>query len=140
MEEKMNHRHRFAAPMRDSAAVLWLLMTLAVIRVDAAQKKVLFYGPTHQAGGVGETLVNNNPTEFYPIGQGSDIWTPGNPIVAKDWSKKSTADFQAFDAIIIGDLQSEEHDPAIWTGAIANRAIWSAAVTGSILLYGEDPE
>lgn len=121
----------------------WLLCLIFCMAAaaNAAQKKVLFYGSTHQSGGVGEKLVNNTPSEFYPIGQGSDIWTPGNANAAKDWSKKTTADFQAFDAIVIGDLYPDTLNiPSRWAGAIANRIIWSAAITGNILLYGEDPE
>src|SRR5262245_42151992 len=82
-----------------------MMLCFAAMLANAAPKKVLFYGLTHEPSGVRATLVNNNPAEFYPIGQGSEVWTPGDPVAAKDWNKKTTADFQAFDAIVIGDLR-----------------------------------
>jgi hypothetical protein len=120
--------------------VLFCLLIAFVVPTQGAQKKVLFYGPTHEPNGAGAALISNNPAEFAQIGQGSAIWTPGASNANLDWSKKTLADFQAFDAIVIGDPSYELQSPEVWAGAIANRAIWSAAITGNVLLYGEDPE
>ncbi|MBL9173783.1 MAG: hypothetical protein JNL10_09635 [Verrucomicrobiales bacterium] len=104
----------------------------------AAPKKVLFYGPTFQPGGVGESLVNASP-EFYPIGSGSEVWNPGDPVASKDWLLQSTAAFAAFDAIVIGDLASPNNG-ADWEAAILSRSIWGPAVNGNVIIFGGDPE
>jgi len=112
--------------------ILSLILCLAN-SAGAAPKKVLFYGPTHQTGGVGETLIANNPTEFAQVGQGSAIWS------AQQWSAATVAQFQAFDAIVIGDHTGQTLSE--WFAAIANRSVWSAAVAGdNILIFGGDPE
>ena len=56
------------------------------------------------------------------------------------WSARSTADFATFRAIILGDRTcaifgtSPDLD-----AAIANRAVWSPAVTGNMVIVGTDP-
>jgi hypothetical protein len=114
----------------------------ATFSTNAAAKKVLFYGPTHEPGGVAETLVNTSPGEFAPIGSGSAIWFPGAPSAANDWSRKTTSDFQAFDAIVIGDLNEPFGDVFLWAGAIANRDLWSgpSVITGNVIIFGGDAE
>lgn len=114
-------------------AVCWASLQ----EVQAAPKTVLFYGPTFKTGGVGEVLVNSS-SEFYSIGQGSEIWTPGDPVAAKDWLKKTTAEFAVFDAIVIGDLGVNDSD--VWTAAILAGPQWGPAANGNILIFGGDPE
>ena len=127
-----------------------LLATVALISSleIQAQKKILFYGPTFKPTGVAGTLINAGG-EFAPIGSnGSQVWTPGDPDPSKDWSKKTTADFKQFAAIVFEDLrydaalQAWQHiiDPNTWRGAIQNVNTWSAAVNGNVLLVGGDPE
>jgi hypothetical protein len=123
--------------------LLFICVTLIPVSNFAAAKRVLFYGPTHQSGSVAETVVENSPGEFAPIGTGptdSAIWTPGATSAASDWSRKTTADFLAFDAIVIGDGGFGESPVHHWAAAIANRSTWSSAVTGNVLLFGGDAE
>src|SRR5687768_12203864 len=88
---------------RPLTAVL-LFIALIITSVNtSAQKKVLFYGKTHQADGVAAALINSGSGEFFPIGSGSAIWTPGHTSASLDWLRKTTADFAAFDAIVICD-------------------------------------
>ena len=127
-------------------AFAWLLL----LAMNAqAQKKILFYGPTYNPNGKAETLVETS-ANFYHVNSGtirSEVWTPGNSVASKDWSRKTTADFQAFDAIVFSDLHLKggawvqfDDDPTDWTGAIANVSVWSAAITGNVLLFAGDPE
>ena len=57
---------------------------------------------------------------------------------AATWSSKTTADFAAFDAIVIGG--SAMGDVNIWNVADGSKNIWSPAVTGNIVIIGSDPE
>ncbi|MBN9689422.1 MAG: hypothetical protein J0M24_04210 [Verrucomicrobia bacterium] len=122
----------------------WLIATvlgwLALLHVSAAPKKVLFYGPTHAFGGVAETLINNNSTEFYAIGSGSEIWSPGDINPAKDWNQKTKVHFEAFDVIVIGDPGQAGVDSALLTGAIVNRSVWTPTITGNVVIVAGDPE
>src|SRR5262245_24237725 len=116
--------------VRASALIAFACLSWALTAV-AAPKKILFYGPTFQVGGIGDTMIKGHPGEFAQIGKGSAVWTPGDPNPANDWSLKNTADFQAFDAIVIGDLAQGTTTPGVWSGAIQNRAVWSVAVTAN---------
>ena len=56
------------------------------------------------------------------------------------WSSRSTADFSAFDAIVIGGERcSVSGDASLWNTPVANRNTWGAAVTGNIAVIGTDP-
>src|SRR6266852_4148400 len=96
--------------------------------VPAAQatlKRALFYGPTTDTNlGVAELFVNGR-TIFEKIGTGStnsQVWSEAT------WLSKTTANFAAFDVIIIGDEPPASDDATRWNSAIDNRAVWSAAV------------
>src|SRR5687768_4680736 len=124
-----------------SRGILYLFcVLLATILTASAQKKVLFYGPTHAAGGVAETLIANNPTEFAQLGFGSAIWTPGHSSAALDWLQKTSNDFAAFDVIFIGEPGAPNVSSTLLQGAIANRSIWSSAVSGNIIIMTGDPQ
>ncbi len=88
----------------------------------ATAKKVLFYGPT--AGGLAASTPGIEPTVW-------DIET---------WSSKTTSDFSVFDAIVFGDQPRCIGNPSIWDTAIANREIWSRAITGNVIINGTDPD
>src|SRR5687767_9743736 len=110
--------------------ILYLLCVLfATILNINAQKKVLFYGPTFNVDNEAAKLLVNYPTEFHQLSSGlSTVWTPGHSTASLDWSRKTTADFEAFDVIVIGDLASDgtlvtTTDP--WKGALANVNTWS---------------
>jgi len=88
----------------------------------AATFKVLSYGPT--SGGLADQ-------------------TPGIEVTVWDeatWTSKSTADFAAFDAIVFGDQPICFDDPTIWDTAVTNRQVWSAAVSGNVIINGTDPD
>jgi len=54
------------------------------------------------------------------------------------WMSKTTADFLAFDAVVIdGNGAGDEH---LWDTAVANRDVWGPAITGNIIIVGSDPE
>jgi hypothetical protein len=89
------------------------------------------------ANGRAEQFVNKPNSGFAPIGTGatsSQVWTESQ------WLKKTTADFAQFDVIIFGDQPPATMDRARWNTAIANRDVWSAAVTGNVLVFGGDPD
>lgn len=88
----------------------------------AVTKNVLFYGPT--SGGLAAETPGINAT----------VWDEVT------WSSKTTADFAAFDAIVFGDEPECGVTPDAWGTAIANRDVWSAAVTGNITVNGTDPD
>ena len=52
------------------------------------------------------------------------------------WLARTTADFATFQAIILGD---KECDFGNYTAAETNRVVWSAAITGNIVVVGTDP-
>jgi chitodextrinase len=51
------------------------------------------------------------------------------------WQSMTTAQFASYNAIVIGDPTCG----TAGTGAAANRAVWSAAVTGPVVVIGTDP-
>ena len=57
---------------------------------------------------------------------------------AAQWSSMTTANFQTYRALILGDPSCGNVTSI--TGAEANRATWSAAVTGNVIVIGTDPE
>jgi uncharacterized membrane protein len=135
--EKKTNRMKVNASLR---RILYICILLWTTFNTNAGKKVLFYGPTFESDSEAAELVANNPTEFDAIGSGSAVWTPGDPVASKDWSRKKTADFAAFDVIIIGDRSTLTQNPIIWTGALANLNTWAAAINGNIFIFGGDPE
>src|SRR5262245_4539593 len=117
MKVSFNRFNPLVRSVQTSALVFLACLSLTQT-ASAAPKKILFYGPTFEVNGVGDKLIKGHPGEFAQIGKGSAIWTPGDPNPANDWDLKLTADFQAFDAIIIGDLAAGTTSPNVWTGAI----------------------
>jgi hypothetical protein len=53
------------------------------------------------------------------------------------WAAKTQADFASYRAIILGDATCSGLD--IYAAAEANKATWSAAINGNIILIGADP-
>ncbi len=58
-------------------------------------------------------------------------------VNAAQWASMSTAQFAAYDAIIIGDDGC--NSSSILDPLQANRATWSAAATGNVVVLGFDP-
>jgi hypothetical protein len=93
-----------------------------------ALKKMLIYGPT--AGCYADS-------------------TPGFSVTAwntTQWASATTAQFAAFDVIVIADCSGGSTsgscftDPSIWSTAISTESVWSPAVTGNVLVIGSDPD
>jgi len=56
-----------------------------------------------------------------------------------DWAAKSTADFATYRAIILGDATCPGVGTSPWLDAAeANRAIWTPAITGNVVVIGTD--
>ncbi|MEZ4293879.1 MAG: DUF4215 domain-containing protein [Polyangiaceae bacterium] len=58
-------------------------------------------------------------------------------VTAAQWATKSTADFATYRAIIFGDTGA--NSIASYAAPNANKAVWSPAVTGNIIIVGTDP-
>lgn len=71
------------------------------------------------------------------LGRGADV------IDGATWSGMTTAQFTAYDAIILGDAYCPYGCPGVtgpWIGpAEANAGTWAAAVTGNVIVIGTDP-
>jgi len=96
------------------------VLTTATGRVPAPH--ILIYGPT--AGG-----------------QASHV--PGTVATAWSttvWSAATTADFAKFDAIVFADYPGCGVSTSTWNTAVANRSVWSAAITGNIIVIGTDED
>jgi PKD repeat protein/lysophospholipase L1-like esterase len=114
---------RRAAGLVLTVALMLAAGTVALPAAAAATPiNVLFYGPT--AGG----LAAQTP------GITATVWDEAT------WASKKTADFAAFNAIVFGDEPACGVTPAAWATAIANRNVWSAALTGNITVNGTDPD
>jgi len=57
---------------------------------------------------------------------------------ATAWAAKTAADFATYRAIILGDAGCVT-DTSPYQAALANKAVWGAAVTGNVLVTGNDP-
>jgi len=89
---------------------------------DMTPFTLLVYGPT--SGGYAES-------------------TPGAVVTVWDaatWASKSAGDFAQFDAIAFGDRPICFGDPSRWNTAVANRQVWSSAITGNVIVNGTDPD
>ncbi|VVB92028.1 Uncharacterised protein [uncultured archaeon] len=67
------------------------------------------------------------------LGYTVDIITPD------EWSGMTTAQFAAYDALILGDPTCGYPGTSWVSAAEANSAVWSAAVTGNVIIIGTDP-
>src|SRR5581483_8045002 len=101
--------------MKKTIFLLALALSLAILfAAPAAAKTMLVYGPTSGS-------LYDETTPGFTV----TVWT------APMWASATTAMFAAFDVIVFEDysgIGSCCPDPTIWNTAIANRAVWSAAV------------
>lgn len=89
----------------------------------AGTPSVLIYGPT--SGGYAETTPGVSVT----------VWTSAT------WATKRTADFMAFDAIVFADRPTcFQDEDTVWAAGIANKQVWSTAITGNVVINGTDPD
>jgi Ca2+-binding RTX toxin-like protein len=99
---------------------------------------------------VGAAPAAADPGTILMYGPSIDGATPNEQTVAEaqghtvtvvsdtEWSAMSTAQFAAFDALVIGD-DGCDGDETQLDAAAANRTTWSPAVTGNITLNTFDP-
>jgi len=93
-----------------------------VIAVPAWAADILIYGPSDST-------------------ESGVATTGGHTVTVADeatWTAMTTGEFAAFDAIVIGDGGCTDASPTL-DAAIANRTIWSAAVTGAVVVHTFDP-
>ena len=88
----------------------------------SAPPKVLFYGPT-----------GSFESPYLPTGSTVTV------ADATTWAAMTTADFKGYQLIIIGDFEAGIAPASLWDAANANKATWSAAVDGRIVVSAQDP-
>ncbi len=128
------------------ASVIWTLGvegTNTLIATTAAQgdsvtftatgeNRILIYGPSMQV-----------PTTFRPKNEQTFAEEEGFTVTVADattWSGFSTAEFAAFNAIVFGDIFTVPGDFSPLAAAEANKTVWSAAITGPIIVSGFNPQ
>jgi len=104
-----------------------LLTTAPVVAstpADAAPGEVLILGST-VTGGAGSTLAQ----QFVLAGK--------TPVVVDDatWSAMTVEQFDAYDAIVLGDPTCLTEPPAV---PAANADVWSSVVDGNVVIIGTD--
>lgn len=108
--------------VRGPLSVLFAGALILLAAAPAFAAEVLIFGPSEGIEG--------------------DVATAGGHTVTvadeATWTAMTTEEFAAFDAIVIGDAGCQSAD-GILDAAIANRATWSAAVTGPITVNTFDP-
>src|SRR6266478_3522787 len=91
------------------------------------QKDILIYGPSLLGA------PDNEMTLAASAGHGVTV---ADPVT---WSTMTTGDFAQYRAIVFGDPTCGETPDPTLTVAEANKATWSAAVTGNVVVIGTDP-
>lgn len=119
-------------PSKLLATVSALIACLAIAgNANAALKngKVLILADTVTPGVIGSQSVEENAATT--LGLGADV------VDAATWSTMTTAQFAAYDAIVLGDPTCSGIGSA--AAAIANNSVWGAAVDGNKIFVGTDP-
>ena len=104
---------------------------LAIPTPGMAQKDILIYGPS---------LFPSLPV--FPNNEKTLAEAAGHNVTVADqgmWSAMTTGDFAQYKAIVFGDPFCQETPDPTLTVAEANKATWSAAVTGKMVVIGTDP-
>jgi hypothetical protein len=114
--------------------ILLVVMLLAglVVSSEAAAKKILIYGP---ALAPSSTFSNTEATIAEDLGYEVTIKSAGQ------WGNMTTAQFASYNAIVFPDNGCPKGGPGVEVFAAANqnKAKWSAAITGPMVLYASDP-
>ncbi len=116
-----------SSPESSSPEVLDSPSTLTV----ASPGSILIYGPSMSP-----------PTSGRPHNEQTLAQAAGHTVTVADaatWSTFTTAQFAAFDAIVFGDRTCAT-STSLLSAAEANKAVWSAAITGPIYVQGTDPQ
>jgi hypothetical protein len=91
-------------------------------------------GPSEAAAGEVVMLSTTEGTGLTPAFEAA-----GKTVVKKtqeEWAAMTAAEFDAFDAIVLGDPNCQSLGPA--AAAEANAATWSSVVDGNVLIIGTD--
>ncbi|MBI5309819.1 MAG: Ig-like domain-containing protein [Actinobacteria bacterium] len=105
--------------------LITLAFALFATPAQAAPGEVVILDTT-VSGGVSSTLAQ----KFVAAGKTPILKTPG------EWSAMSSAEFDAFDGIVLGDPTCASLGPA--AAAQANAALWSSVVDGNVIIIGTD--
>lgn len=100
-------------------------------------------GTVEPAGSFGLLSVPRSVLVYGPTAGGYADTTPGTTVEVWDearWAAATVAEFGAFDAIVFGDMPGCVADPSVWDTAVANRHVWSNAVTGNVIVHGTDAD
>jgi hypothetical protein len=103
-----------------------LVASLGAGRAQATPGSILIYGPS---------LLGAPDNEQTLATAAGHTVTVAN---AATWSSMTSAQFASFDAIVFGD-PSCSGSPGVLAAAEANKATWSAAVRGNVVVIGSDP-
>ncbi len=109
--------------------------TLAWDNIEIQRKslrKILIYGPTMNAPTV------NSPQNEQTLAQAAGFTV--TVADATTWGSLTTADFEMFDAIVVGDQDGCPSSTFSYNPLFNNRATWSPAVTGPIIVIGGNPQ
>ena len=92
-----------------------------------SRKDILIYGPS---------LLGAPDNEATLAAAAGHSVTVADPVT---WSAMTTADFAQYKAIVFGDPTCGESPDLTLMVAEVNKATWSAAVTGNMVVVGTDP-
>lgn len=122
---------RAAAHKRRTSQILWAVVVTAfalfaafATPASAAPGEVVILDST-VTGGAGSTLAS----KFTLAGK--------TPVIknATEWAAMSASDFDAYDAVVLGDPTCAGTPPS---AAEANAATWSSVVDGNVVIIGSD--
>jgi hypothetical protein len=117
--------------------VLALVMTLvgSARPADAAVADLLILSTSITKPAADGNLLSVEEQEAVALGLTVEIATPAQ------WALKTTAQFAAYKALVLGDPTCAGGGTAnsSTAAALANKSVWGPAVNGNIAIYGTDP-
>lgn len=121
------------------------LATTGKITDPMGSTNLLLYIPT-DSGSIGDLdAPDSNSVVFYYEVTGEELeraqalgYTTVVPTAA-EWAAMTTANFETYRAIILGDPHCHGDEDLKLDGAEANKAVWTPAVTGNVLVHTFDP-
>jgi hypothetical protein len=100
----------------------------SILQPAPIAKNILIYGPSL------DTFAFPNE-QHLAAAAGHNVTV----VDATTWSAMTTAQFASYDAIVFGDPTCTALTPAPLSTAIANKSVWSAAISGPVYVQGTDP-
>jgi Ca2+-binding RTX toxin-like protein len=122
-----NNRHPKATGRRRTLGILAGALALIVVQL----------GPAPAGANPGTLLIYGPSMDSTPPNELTVAAARGHAVTVaseSQWAAMTTAQFSAFDALVIGDAGCVEGDTSPLDTARDNRTIWSSAVTGNITL------